>query len=373
MNIAVLFGGISSEREVSINGGKAVVKALTELGHNVLPIDPALGKNSLIKPEIFLSPDFEPTQIDYNTCNPKNLIDCINSELFDNVDCAFIVLHGKYGEDGRIQALLELRGIPYTASGVKASANAIDKNGSKMLFLAAGIPTPAWVVIHPKDYENHELFDEIRKEMGGNLVIKPNEQGSTIGITIIEDSNLDEIQNAVLVASEYCETVLIERYIEGRELTVGIIGDEALPIIEIVPEDGFYDYEHKYTKGRTEYICPAELTEDIQEFTQTLAMSAYNVLGCSGFARADFRLNEEGQSFLLEVNTIPGFTALSLVPMAAAELGIEFPELCERIIELGIEEHSKNKKSESGFSELDHLQDSKHDEFVYDSANNKIL
>ncbi|OGU97223.1 MAG: hypothetical protein A2220_06115, partial [Ignavibacteria bacterium RIFOXYA2_FULL_35_10] len=272
----------------------------------------------------------------------KKIIECIHSELFDDIDVAFIVLHGKYGEDGKIQALLELRGIPYTGSNIKASAIGIDKLASKMLFLAAGITTPQWMTVRPKDYGNYDYFEDIRSELGNELVIKPNDQGSTIGITIVDSGNLDDINHGVEEASKFSEIVIAEQFIEGREITVGIVGGEALPLIEIVPEEGFYDYEHKYTKGKTEYICPADVSEDIAEFMQNQALSAYNILGCSGFARTDFRLDDEGQPFLLEINTIPGFTSTSLVPMAAKEVGIEFPELCERIIQLVFDKNNNH-------------------------------
>lgn len=346
MNIAVLLGGISTERNVSISSGKAVVNALRELGHNVKPIDPALGLNGLLDDNTLMSTEFSDSPVDLSQFHPRNIIDCINSDIFDDVDAAFIVLHGAYGEDGRIQSLLELRGIPYTGSGVKASSTAIDKNASKMLFMAAGIPTPPWAMIHPADYKNYEYFDDIRKEMGNKLVIKPNDQGSTIGITIIDTGNLDDICDAVAVASKFSEEVMIEKYIEGREITVPILGEDALPVIEIVPHDGFYDFANKYTKGRTEYICPAEISEDIAEFSMVLTQSAYRVLGCKGFGRADYRLDEDGQTFILEMNTIPGFTATSLVPMAAREVGIEFSELCQRILNLALNITDKENNEE---------------------------
>lgn len=338
MNIAVLFGGISTERNVSVAGGKAVIEALRSKGHNVLPVDPAFGADYRKSEDVIANPSEYPDFEELKQYDPKKIIECINSDAFNDVDVAFIVLHGKYGEDGRIQSLLEIRGIPYTGSGVKASAIGIDKNASKMLFMAAGIPTPPWVVIRPADYENYDYFKEIRDELGDKLVIKPNNQGSSIGVSIVEDGNLDDISKGIAAASKYSKLVLVERFIEGREITVGVIGEEALPVIEIVPEEGFYDYKHKYSKGHTNYECPADLSDDIAEFAQSLAVSSFISLGCSGFARADFRLNEDGQPMLMEINTIPGFTSTSLVPMAAGEVGIEFPDLCEKIIQLALED-----------------------------------
>lgn len=338
MNVAVIFGGISTERNVSLNGGKAVIDALRSKGHNVYPIDPAMGHNCLINDEQFIDFDTIPKYEDLTDKNPRKLLDCINSDIFDKVDVAFIVLHGKYGEDGTIQALLEMRGVPYTGSDIKSSALAIDKISSKIIMLAAGIPTPPWLVVHKSDFENFEFFEYVRKELGNELVIKPNDQGSTIGISIVDNGNLDDIQAGIKFASQYSKTVVVEKYIEGREITVSVIGGEAYPVIEIVPLDGYYDYEHKYTKGMTEYVCPAEISDDITEFTQNLALSANNVIGCRGFSRVDFRLDDDGQPFCLEVNTIPGFTSTSLVPKAAASTGLEFPELCEKIIDIALEE-----------------------------------
>ncbi len=334
MNIAVLFGGVSPERNVSIEGGRAVIDALESKGHRVFPIDPALGKDALLTKEQIVSENRFISAEEMTMYDQKKIIECISLDIFDEIDIAFIVLHGINGEDGRIQALLELRGVAYTGSGVKSSALAIDKNSSKMLFTAAGLRTPEWVVLSEEDFENYDLFKKIRAEFGNQLVVKPNDQGSTIGITIIENGNLDDIHTAVLEAAKYCNIVLIEKFIEGQEITVGIIGEEALPLIEIIPEDGFYDYKHKYTKGKTQYICPAEIAEDIAEFMQGIAQTAYLALDCKGFARADFRLNEDGEPFIMEINTIPGFTSTSLVPMAAKEIGMDFPELCEKIIDL---------------------------------------
>lgn len=336
MNIAVLFGGLSLERNVSLAGGYAVCKALESLGHRVLPVDPALGKNGLINLSDFKIPDGATSIDELKKHSPKNIIECINSPIFDDVDMAFIVLHGKYGEDGRIQSLLELRGIPYTGSGVRASATAIDKLTSKLLFLAAGVMTPNWITVNEDDIGNYEYYESIRDELGNKTIIKPVNQGSTIGISTVHHGNLDDIHNGIIEAAKYSKRIIIEEFIEGRELTVGIVGDTALPIIEIVPESGFYDYEHKYTSGKTEYICPANIDENIEEFLQNSASTAYKVLGCSGFGRIDFRMDDDGRIFCLEANTIPGFTATSLVPKAAQAMGIEFPELCSQIIELAL-------------------------------------
>ncbi len=333
MKIAVLFGGISPEREVSINGGKAVVNALKSLGYEVIPIDPAYGDNCHNKALEILDGKFLENS-DYKDFPLENYIKSINNQIFDNIDLAFLVLHGENCEDGKIQALLELRGIPYTGSNVLSSSLSIDKRMSKIIFSSHGILTPPWLTLTKKDIDNFDVFADIRKELGQKLVIKPNNQGSTFGISIINDGNLDDINEGLKLASKYSDLVLVETFIEGREMTVGIVGDEILPVIEIIPQSGFYDYEHKYVKGKTEYICPAEISDDIASFMQDIAYLAFKSLNCSGFARADFRLDDEGQPFILEMNTIPGFTETSLVPKAAKQIGWEFPELCQKIINL---------------------------------------
>jgi D-alanine-D-alanine ligase len=341
MNIAVLFGGISTERNVSIVGGKAVVEALRSKGHNVISVDPAFGVDCVKEAELLINNSEISAKIsnfatldELAKFSPQNYIDCINSNVFDEIDCAFIVLHGKYGEDGTIQSLLDLRGIPYTGSGMRASAVAMDKLTSKTLFAANGIITPRWEMIHPSDADDDEFISDLLKEFGKNIVIKPADQGSTVGLTIIKDGYKEDIAAGIREAAKYSKNILAERYIEGRELTVAIIDQTPLPVIEIDTEDGFYDYQHKYTKGKTNYVCPAKLSEDIIGFTQNMALSAYNAIGCKCFARVDFILNSEGQPFCLEVNTIPGFSSTSLVPMAAKAEGIEFVDLCEKLIEI---------------------------------------
>ncbi len=342
MKIAVLFGGLSKERSVSINGGKAVINALIDTEHDVIGIDPALGINFEKSADI-LNGNLVLSEEDLSKISSRSYIDCINSSAFDDVDCAFIVLHGTYGEDGRVQALLELRGIPFTGSGVMASSLAMNKEATKMVFAANGVLTPDGLLVNKSDWDNFDLIKEMRSNLGDKLVVKPNEQGSTIGLTIIKNGNLDDISHAIKLACEYSKSALVEKYIAGRELTVGVVGDSILPVIEIVPEDGFYDFEHKYTKGKTHYICPADLSPDIEEFMMSMAEIAYKSLGCEGFGRVDFRLDDDGQPFCLEVNTVPGFTELSLVPMAAKEIGIEFKDLCLKLIEIALNKRANNE------------------------------
>ncbi len=336
MNIGVFFGGISTERDISIKSGISVFKALQELNHNPILIDPALGNEGFFRSlvDIELLPSY--ATLDKEKHNPQKYLESISNPLLDEIEFAFIVLHGKYGEDGTIQTLLEFKGIPYSGSNPKASAIGIDKNLSKIIFAASGIPTPRWTLIKRENIDDFELCEELRNDFGKKIVIKPNDQGSTLGTTIISDGNLDEIHLGLIKASQYSDLIIVENYIEGKEITVGIVGNEVLPVIEIVPQNGFYDFEHKYTKGKTEYVCPADLPDDVTEFVQDLAYSAFNAIGCNGFARVDFRLTEDFLPYVLEINTIPGFTDISLVPKAAKAKGLEFTDLCRMIIEEGI-------------------------------------
>ena len=336
MNIAVLMGGISPERNVSLRSGIAVTKALREKGHNVIAIDPALGVDCILDIDNLEIPNTFPTPEELELMSQKNIIDSINSQHFDNIDCAFIVLHGSCGEDGKVQGLLHLRGIKYTGSGVKASAIAMDKRTSKLLFSLAGVLTPHWVMIDPNDENLMDRIAEIKGNVGKEVVVKPNDGGSTIGLTIIKNGDVDEIYKAIKLAGEYSNEVMVEQFIEGRELTVTIIDNKAYPIIEIKPSEGFYDYSNKYTKGKTEYICRAEIDENETEFIQNMALTAHRVVGCRGYSRIDFRLDDEHLAHCLEVNTVPGFTELSLVPMAARAAGVDFGNLCEHLINRGI-------------------------------------
>lgn len=332
--IAVLMGGISSERNVSLVSGKAVTHALQQLGYTVKAIDPAKGKNGLLTTEEVLSAEAKPVDNDFLAQFSKRAyMDCIQSSLFDDVDCCFLVLHGQYGEDGVLQTLLELRDIPYTGSKRLASAVAMDKALSKSLFQTAGIPTAPWHVLHKNDAIDLEIAKEIREELGKDIVVKPNDQGSTVGMTFVRDGNLDSLIEAVNIAGQFSDQILLETFVPGRELTVSMLGDEVLPIIEIEPKEGYYDYSNKYTKGKTEYHCPAELSDELNEYIANLAYAAFKVLGCEGFGRVDFRLSPDNIPFCLEVNTLPGFTTTSLLPMAAKEIDLTFEDLCQQLVD----------------------------------------
>ncbi|MCL5267105.1 MAG: D-alanine--D-alanine ligase [Bacteroidetes bacterium] len=337
MKIAVLLGGSSPERFVSIASGRGIINALRDFGHDVTAVDPALGNDQIPEADLLSQGvgTIPPTQEILKKLSHKNYLSSVDSRLFDNVELAFIILHGKWGEDGIIQSLLELRSIPYTGSGVMASAIAMDKVMSKKLFSHHGTPTPDWVDYRKNSSVRSSSIKERISKIGYPNVVKPNDQGSSVAITIVKDeSGLD---HALDEAEKFSETVLVEKYIEGAELTVGILGDEPLPVIEIRPHDGFYDYEHKYTKGRTDYLAPAPIEKSFALELQELALKTFKSLGCRTFGRVDFKVGRDHVPYCLEVNTIPGMTETSLVPKAAAAAGISFSEVVKRIVELSLE------------------------------------
>jgi D-alanine-D-alanine ligase len=339
MNIALIVGGISFEREVSLTSGRAILKALRENGHNVKVIDPIYGNKEVNEEVIFknlVSKEYPTIEVMEELLNEsrRKVIDCVNSDLFNNVDVAFLGLHGKYGEDGRIQTLLDLRGIKFTGSDVTSSTIAMDKHITKMIFRNNGITTADWIILTKKDTIDIEyILNKIKLP----FVVKPNDEGSTVGLTIVKDKS--EIGKAIELSFKYTDKIMIEKYVKGKELTVSIVGDFAYPLIEIKPKEGFYDYLHKYTKGMTEYICPAEISESISKKAQEIALKAYHSLGCSVYSRVDFLLNDKDELYCLEVNTLPGMTELSLVPKAVKVKGMGFNELIENILGFSLKKY----------------------------------
>lgn len=323
LKIALLVGGTSTERTVSKMSGKGVLQALRTLQYPTKVIDPAYGLNQPKSEQEFFSEN------DFTKISNRNCIDAINSNLLDDVDLVFSALHGKWAEDGTIQSLLELRGLRYTGSKILASALAMDKEVSKIIFRQANVQTADWVIANSES-DIDLLISEVKKKLGLPCVIKPNDQGSTVGLTLVKAES--EIKDAIKLALQFSSKVLIEKYIPGRELTVAILLNGALPVLEIVPKSGFYDYNHKYTSGMSEYIVPANIPEDVTKKAQQRALMAFQSLGCEGYARVDFRMNEKSELFCLEVNTLPGMTATSLVPKAAKAAGISFEELIDKII-----------------------------------------
>ena len=303
LSIAVLMGGTSAEREVSLNTGDQVARALEAKGHTATRIDTA---------EIAF-------------------IDQVRSGAFD---VAFICLHGRFGEDGTMQGLLEIIGLPYVGSGVLASALAMDKVASKHVFAAEGLAMPASVILRTMP----ESTGPIVAELGGKLVVKPAREGSSVGMSIVHDPG--ELVPALELAFRHDAVVIVERFIAGVEVTVGVIGNDelvALPTLEIVPEHEFYDYDSKYVPGMSTHIIPARVSEAAREECARVAIAAHRALGCRGMSRADTIVTADGEVLLLEVNTIPGMTATSLLPDAARAAGIEFPELCDRLVTLALE------------------------------------
>lgn len=292
--IAVLMGGPGSERDVSLATGRGVSKALRSLGAEVVEVD--------VRDEDFALPK--------------------------DVELAFITIHGTFGEDGRLQKILEERGVPYTGDGVEASLAAFDKILSKEKFREHNIVTPEWEVVEVGQ----------RPTISVPLVVKPARQGSTVGVVIVKTAS--ELDSAMAKAGMYDRKLLIEKFVPGRELTIGVLGDQALPILEIIPKGGFYDFNNKYpflnpqAGGGAEHVCPAKIDPNKTKQIQELALRAFRALGLVVYARVDVLLSDSGDPFVLEANTIPGMTEASLLPEAAAAAGINYVDLCARIIAL---------------------------------------
>jgi D-alanine-D-alanine ligase len=292
--IAVLMGGPGSERDVSLATGRGVSKALRSLGAEVVDID--------VRDEDFALPK--------------------------DVDLAFITIHGTFGEDGQLQKILEERGVPYTGDGVKASLAAFDKILSKEKFREHNVVTPEWEVVEVGQ----------RPTISVPLVVKPARQGSTVGVVIVKTAS--ELDSAMAEAGKYDRKLLIEKFVPGRELTIGVLGDQALPILEIIPKGGFYDFNNKYpflnpqAGGGAEHVCPAKIDPNKTKQIQELALRAFRALGLVVYARVDVLLSDSGDPFVLEANTIPGMTEASLLPEAAAAAGINYVDLCARIVAL---------------------------------------
>jgi D-alanine-D-alanine ligase len=304
--IAVLMGGQSSERDVSLRTGAAVYRALCRRGYNAVAID--VGQT-------------------------------LSRDLHDrNIDMAFLALHGPGGEDGSLQGFLETLGIPYTGSGIQASAVGMHKVTTKTMLAAHGIPVPPGTVI--KRGTKVSSAQALRSaKLRWPVVVKPASEGSTIGVTIVKQPS--QWSAALALAHTYDRDAMVEAYIPGHEVTVGLLGRTGaaplvLPAVEIVAPGGFYDFSAKYEKGKTQYLCPAPLSAAVTKQIRALALRTYEALDCGGAARVDFRITPRGRPYVLEINTVPGMTETSLLPMAAAQAGIDYDELTERILESAI-------------------------------------
>ena len=300
MKVSVLMGGTSAERGVSLKTGKAVTNACLELGYETTPVD--------------FKGDF--------------------SSILNDLKCSDIVfnaLHGTVGEDGTIQSWLDGENIGYTGSGPDSSKLCMNKNESKKIIRKNNYLTPSWFTI---DNKSSKLPGEVIKSIDFPCIVKPNAQGSTFGLSIVNDTN--ELTEAIKLSGKYDETSLVEEYIIGREITVGILDERALPIVEIVPDHKLYDYECKYSPGKSQYLCPADIGFNKEKQIKKDSEKIFKLLGCNGYGRLDFLLDNNGRYFFLELNTLPGMTSTSLLPIAAVESGKSFPDLVDTIIKLSI-------------------------------------
>ena len=321
MKIAVLFGGDSMERDVSIASAAQVVGALRSRGHDVIAYDSGRGRLTAADEQRLFERKIDRRPPDKSAVT--SLPTVVSAPDLADVDVVFLAMHGGSGEDGTVQALLDLAGIAYTGTGKLGSALGWDKDVAKRLFLAAGVPTPEWLMAPvPAPLAAQRL--------GFPLIVKPNGQGSTVGLTLVRTP--PELTPAIELAFGFDAEVMLERYIEGRELTVGILDDEPLAVGEIIPSTGpIFDYAAKYQAGGAEEIFPADLTAAQTARIQDLALRVHRALKLQVYSRVDFRMDADGGFWCLEVNTLPGLTEASLLPRAAAAVGIGFPELCERI------------------------------------------
>jgi D-alanine-D-alanine ligase len=328
LRIALLVGGTSPEREVSQSSGAAIYSALLSIGHEVILIDPAYGINQPQKSEAFFSSE------NHLPLSNRNYVETVNSELFDNIDLAFLGLHGKWGEDGTIQSLLEFRGVKYTGSKILSSSISMDKIMSKILFNHYNVNTPEWFSLNKGSANNNSVQEMINKNFGYPCIIKPNDQGSTVGLSVCKSPA--DVAGAVELAFKYSDKVLLERFIDGYEMTVGILENKALPVLQIKPKHDLYDYECKYTSGMSEYIVPADIPAEAAKHLQEEALLAFHSLGCEVYGRVDFRVDRDYKPYCLEINTLPGMTSTSLVPKMAKAVGIPFEDLIDRIIRLSL-------------------------------------
>ena len=311
MKIAVLRGGKSAERDVSLRSGAQVAKALSGLGHEVTPVDLDLGTWDVLRDGGF--------------------------------DCVFNALHGRLGEDGTVQGMLELLGLPYTGSGVLASALCMDKTRAGKVMAGAGLHVPEFEELEVKEGVAAEVVERLVSHFGLPVVVKPAREGSTIGLTIARDS--DSLASGLVLAARYDRRVLVQRFATGTEITIGVLATpdlQVLPTLEIVSDNPVYDYDAKYTAGKSHHIIPARIPDAARKAASDAAALAFIELGCSGMARVDVIVDAAGTPWLLEVNTVPGLTELSLLPDAARAAGISFDMLCQRLVDHAVGRHRRH-------------------------------
>lgn len=342
MKIAVLMGGTSTERDVSLSSGAAVAAALRSSGHSVAEIDTALGLEDPGN-SFFGKEEAEETSVGVSRRPPTlSELDGMREKLRGRVfapgtleacrlsDVAFIALHGGFGEDGRLQAALEMANIPHTGTSYLGCALAFNKDVSKRVMRSSGITTPEWREVRDAEAE----VSGLEVPFGFPRIVKPAKGGSTLGVSLVESE--EEFEDVVRKTLDYGEVVLVEEFVEGREFTVGVLGEEALPVIEIVSSGRIFDYESKYQPGAAAEICPAPIPDDLASKLQGLALLVHESLkvGKEAYSRVDFRVSRNGEPFCLEANVLPGMTPNSLLPLAASTAGIEFPDLCARISDM---------------------------------------
>lgn len=356
MNITVFLGGTSSERDVSLASGLRIISALRERGHRVQVVDPASGPVDAAGEAALRARKVrtEPPSLDELARLGKGgaFVNGL-AELAEvrDAEVVFLALHGGYGEDGTVQALLDLAGVRYTGSGHLASALAMDKDLTKTVLRSAGVGTADWAMVLGRgrtarvsgvgipgaaQAPRPNTLDQTVQALGLPLIVKPSKQGSTVGLSLGREAGA--LAAAVAEAQRYDDEVMIERFVPGRELTVGVLGGEPLPVGEIFPKHEIYDYECKYTAGMAREEFPAKLTADQTRRVQEQAVLAFEALKLRGCARVDFRMPPDGELYCLEANTLPGMTELSLIPQGAAVAGLEFGALCERIVRLAVDE-----------------------------------
>jgi len=346
MKIVVLAGGLSPERNVSLSSGSRVCQTLRDRGHEAAFVDMYLGTRQQPE-ELFRAPlpadltrvareapDLEQLKAERGG---DSLFGSGVLELCAMADVVFLALHGACGEDGRVQAALDLLGIPYTGSGYLGSAIAMDKDLTKRMVAPAGVITPSWETVR---YTAEEI-PALTARLELPCVVKPVDSGSSIGVSIVY--NREELEKALYDGLALGGHTVIEQYIAGREIQVGILEDQALPSIEIIPKVGFYDYENKYQPGAAEEICPAPISREWEDRLAAAALTVFRTLGLSVYSRADFIVTEDGTPWFLEINTLPGMTPTSLLPQEAAAVGIEYGELCERIINASLKARAAGK------------------------------
>ena len=342
MKIVVLAGGLSPERDVSLSSGCLIANALIENGHSVCLLDLYKGAAAPAdclfyhlksgKKYSFNVPRHEPDlkRLMEESNNGNSLIGANVISLCKDADLVFLALHGDIGENGKLQAMLDIYGIKYTGTGYAGSLLAMDKDISKQLMVKNNVLTPPWILV---DIETDNLCDEI-EAFGFPCVIKPCSCGSSVGTTIVY--NMDELSYALEYAKKYERYALVEQMISGREFSVGILDSRALPAIEIIPNKGFYDYKNKYQPGLTKEVCPADISDDIMNRLQHAALSVHKILRLGDYSRIDFMMGGDGNIYCLEANTLPGMTPTSLLPQMAAAEGISYNELCNRIAEMAL-------------------------------------